>query len=214
MKRKPYQFILWRVCYEKLHSSFAEGLLISKTFDWRGIQQWQRRNSLSEKRENPVLQRKKIQFGEKAQLFWAFCALVDEATREVEVGMMGGSVRGRNCSHSTSGKLPPTFFLLSHLNFEMYLYAFWFEMLFSLGPYCSQRLVLHLNLFSEHEYFQIHRSLIKHWTWIPPTQIKKTKEKVVTKTKLSLSLKNLGFHFHSAVNQQCMISDHSSWWSK
>ena len=104
----------------KLCSSFAEGLLISKTFDWRGIQQWQRRNSSSEKRENPLLRTEENPVWRKSGAFLGIlCAAFDEATREVQVGMMGGKgpVRGRNCWHSTSGKLAPTFFLLSSSHF-------------------------------------------------------------------------------------------------
>ena len=48
------------------------------------------------------------------------------------------------------------------------------EMISPLCPYCGQRLVLHLNLLTWHEYFQIKRSLIKHWSINPQTQIKKT----------------------------------------
>ena len=114
MKRQPYQFILWRILYEKLHSSFPEGLLISKTFDWRGGFSNGSVEILHRRKEKiQFCKRRKSSLAKKRSFSGHF---VRWYTREVEVGMMmGGSIRGRNCSHSTSGKLAPTFLLLSHL---------------------------------------------------------------------------------------------------
>ena len=93
--------LFYRHFYEEWHSGFCEGLLISKTFDWQGIKQWQRRNLPSEK--------EKIQFWRKnASSSGILCAALAWAG--------GGSLgRGRNCWHSTRGKPAPIFSSVSPL---------------------------------------------------------------------------------------------------
>ena len=98
---RSFEAFFYRHFYEEWHSGFCEGLLISKTFDWQGIKQWQRRNLPSEK--------EKIQFWRKnASFSGILCAALAWAG--------GGSLgRGRNCWHSRRGKPAPIFSSVSPL---------------------------------------------------------------------------------------------------
>ena len=105
----PSQFrsFFFRHFYEEWHSRFCEGLLISKTFDWQGIKQWQRRNLPSEK--------EKIQFWRKTPLFRGFYA---PRLPEREEGVWGvGEIAGIPGEENPLPFFPPfllsqTFFLL------------------------------------------------------------------------------------------------------
>ena len=99
--------LFFRHFYEEWHSGFCEGLLISKTFDWQGIKQWQRRNLPSEK--------EKIQFWRKTPLFRGFYA---PRLPEREEGVWGvGEIAGIPGEENPLPFFPPfllsqTFFLL------------------------------------------------------------------------------------------------------
>ena len=104
---RSFEAFFYRHFYEEWHSGFCEGLLISKTFDWQGIKQWQRRNLPSEK--------EKIQFWRKTPLFRGFYA---PRLPEREEGVWGvGEIAGIPREENPLPFFPPfllsqTFFLL------------------------------------------------------------------------------------------------------
>ena len=78
-------------------------------------------------------------------------------------------------------------------------------LLFSPGPYCSQKARFTSEFITWHEYFRVHRLLIKHWIQNPPTKIKKTIEANWQQRQ------NSHFHFNSQLPFFTRLSTNSVW---